>query len=107
MKIDMQQVMVLTRLENPGLALMALSECKGNASLAARKVSDDRYITSLKDLSRVGVWEAWTGIESGGLDIFDRPVLALEVFERRSSLSEDDPAVRACRTVCLIRGEAS
>lgn len=35
--------MILSRVEDPELALIALSECKGNASLAARRISDDRY----------------------------------------------------------------
>ncbi|CAM9215021.1 unnamed protein product [Ectocarpus sp. 4 AP-2014] len=42
------KVMIATRVENPGLALLALAESRGNVSLASRKVTDERaYIDEL------------------------------------------------------------
>ncbi|CAM9611224.1 unnamed protein product [Scytosiphon promiscuus] len=41
-------VMISTRVEDPGIVLLALAECGGNAPLAARKVVDDRaYVKEL------------------------------------------------------------
>ncbi|CAM9304151.1 unnamed protein product, partial [Hapterophycus canaliculatus] len=41
-------VMISTRVEDPGIMLLALAESGGNASLAARKVTDDRaYVDEL------------------------------------------------------------
>lgn len=36
--------MILTRIEEPVLALLAFAECGGNAALAARRMSDDRHV---------------------------------------------------------------
>lgn len=40
-----QQVMTLARVNDPGSALIALSECRGNACLAARRISEDRHVS--------------------------------------------------------------
>lgn len=37
------QVMILTRSEEPAVALLALADTKGDASLAARRIADSRY----------------------------------------------------------------
>lgn len=37
------QVMISTRVEDPGLALLALAESEGNVSLASRRAADGRY----------------------------------------------------------------
>ncbi|CBN78671.1 conserved unknown protein [Ectocarpus siliculosus] len=45
---SIEKVMIATRVENPGLALLALAESRGNVSLAARRVTDERaYINEL------------------------------------------------------------
>ena len=38
--------MTLTRIEDPEIALLAFAESKGNASAAAKRISDGRYFIS-------------------------------------------------------------
>ncbi|CAM9710852.1 unnamed protein product [Ectocarpus fasciculatus] len=45
---SIEKVMIATRVENPGIALLALAESRGNVSSAARRVTDERaYIDEL------------------------------------------------------------